>query len=321
MGLSLDTCGAAGVCRPATLFQSCSELKAEHPTVVATRVDSDETKSQDAQELEPQELEQKEKDSPHGASHLSAHQVFEGVAKNARRELGRPTKALAFSGLAGGMSMGLTGMGVSIMLATLGGDGGAKELIAMMLYPLGFIAVIIGRAQLFTENTLYPVVLVLDERKHVLNTLRLWSVVFVTNVAGAAAFAWLTVRTGALRPEYVHELIQLGVKSAEPTAAHIFWSGVIGGWIIALVAWMVTASTWTIAQVAIIWLLTYLVGAGHFAHCIATSGEIFAAVWGHSLPLSSYLRWIVPATLGNITGGVIIVSVLNYGQVAAGQED
>jgi formate/nitrite transporter FocA (FNT family) len=162
---------------------------------------------------------------------------------------------------------------------------------------------------------------VLDERKHVLNTLRLWTVVFITNVAGAAAFAWLSVRTGALRPEYVHELIQLGVKSAEPTVAHIFWSGVIGGWIIALVAWMVTASTWTIAQVVIIYALTYLVGAGHFAHCIATSGEIFAAVWGHALPLSSYLRWVVPATLGNITGGVIIVSVLNYGQVAAGQDD
>jgi formate-nitrite transporter family protein len=267
------------------------------------------------------EEQQHEPETPHGASHLSAHQVFEGVAKNARRELGRPTKGLAFSGLAGGMSMGLTGLGVAIMRATLGTDTGAKELLAMTLYPLGFIAVIIGRAQLFTENTLYPVVLVLDERRHVLNTARLWTVVFLSNVVGAAAFAWLTVRTGALRPEYVRELVELGVKSAQPDLSHIFWSGVIGGWLIALVAWMVTASTWTIAQIVIIWLLTFVVGAGHFAHCIATSGEIFAAVWGHALPLSSYLRWIVPATLGNITGGIVIVSVLNYGQVAAGQDD
>jgi formate/nitrite transporter FocA (FNT family) len=265
--------------------------------------------------------EQHDSETPHGASHLSAHQVFEGVAKNARRELGRPSKALAFSGLAGGMSMGLTGLGVAVMRATLGTDAGWKELVAMGLYPLGFIAVIVGRAQLFTENTLYPVVLVLDEHKHFFDTIRLWTIVFVANVLGAAAFAWLTVRTGALRPEYVSELIDLGVKSAEPSIGHIFWSGVIGGWIIALVAWMVTASTWTIAQIAIIWLLTFLVGAGHFAHCIATSGEIFAAVWGHTLPLHSYLRWIVPATVGNICGGVLIVSVLNYGQVVAGQDD
>jgi formate/nitrite transporter FocA (FNT family) len=285
---------------------------------VARQVDEQERSTKNTK---PAIDEQDERETPHGASHLSAHQVFEGVAKNARRELDRPTKALAFSGLAGGMGMGLTGLAVAIMRATLGADAGWKELLAMAFYPLGFIAVIIGRAQLFTENTLYPVVLVLDERDHVLNTARLWSVVFITNVLGAGAFAWLTVRTGALRPEYVQQLVQLGVTSAEPTLTHIFWSGVIGGWIIALVAWMVTASTWTIGQIAVIWLLTFVVGAGHFAHCIATSGEILAAVWGHALPLASYLRWIVPATLGNILGGVVIVSMLNYGQVVAGNED
>ena len=37
-----------------------------------------------------------------------------------------------------------------------------------MFYPIGFIVVILGRAQLFTENTLYPVALVLAEKKRVL---------------------------------------------------------------------------------------------------------------------------------------------------------
>src|SRR5947209_3272460 len=185
---------------------------APHPTCVAQQFkEQDATAESNAKQGEQEGEQQHEPETPHGASHLSAHQVFEGVAKNARRELERPTKGLAFSGLAGGMSMGLTGLGVAIMRATLGTDTGAKELLAMTLYPLGFIAVIIGRAQLFTENTLYPVVLVLDERRHVLNTARLWTVVFFTNVIGAAAFAWLTVRTGALRPEYVRELIELGV--------------------------------------------------------------------------------------------------------------
>lgn len=253
-------------------------------------------------------------------SRRSAHEIFEGAAENGRKELERPVKALAFSGVAGGMTMGLTGIAVAISMASLG-PGKNQEFISFLFYPVGFIAVIIGRAQLFTENTLFPVVLVLSEKRYVWVTLRLWVVVFIANVFGAALFALLAVRTGALRPEYADELVKLGVDSAGAAVGHIFWAGVVGGWIIALVAWMVTASHWTIGQIVVIWLLTFIVGLGHFAHCIATTGEILGAVFAGSLPFSAYVRWIIPATLGNIVGGVFIVSLLNWGQVKAGKED
>ncbi len=216
--------------------------------------------------------------------------------------------------------MGLTGMAVAVARATLG-HGAAQDFISYLFYPVGFISVIIGRAQLFTENTLYPVVLVLEEPRHIWKTLRLWAVVFAANVIGAALFALLAVRTGALRGEYVGELIALGTESAHVGVAHIFWSGVVGGWLIALVAWMVTASHWTIGQIAVVWLLTFVVGLGHFAHCIATSGEILSSVFSGNLAGMAYLRWIIPATAGNIVGGVFIVSLLNWGQVKAGEDD
>lgn len=250
---------------------------------------------------------------------LTAHEIFDSVLENGRKELRRKSTALAFSGLAGGMTMGLTGMSVAIMSAHLG-DGFVQQLVAMLVYPIGFIAVIIGRAQLFTENTLYPVALILAEKGHIRNTLRLWGVVLATNVIGAALFAVLMAKTGALRGEYLEALTHLGVTAAMPTAGHIFWSGVIGGWLIALVAWMVTASHYTIGQIAVVWLLTYVVGAGHFAHCVATSGEIWTAVVQGALPLGAYFRWLGPATAGNIVGGVTIVSLLNFGQVVAGEQ-
>jgi formate/nitrite transporter FocA (FNT family) len=252
-------------------------------------------------------------------SRRSAHEILQDAAENGRKELARPSRALAFSGVAGGMTMGLTGMGVAIVHATIG-HGPAQDFVAYLVYPVGFISVIIGRAQLFTENTLYPVVLVLSERKHLLNTLRLWAVVFLANVLGTIIFAALAVRTGALRADYVHELSVLGTQATSVGLTQIFWTGVIGGWIIALVAWMVTASHWTIGQVVIVWLLTLLVGLGHFAHCIATSGEIFSAVFTGAIPIWAYVRWIVPATAGNIVGGVFIVSLLNWGQVTAGTD-
>jgi formate/nitrite transporter FocA (FNT family) len=248
------------------------------------------------------------------------HEIFEGVSRNAREELNRSSRALAFSGLAGGVTMGLTGLAVAIAQAVLG-SGQPAEFISYLFYPVGFIAVIIGRAQLFTENTLYPVVLVLDEHKHVGNTLRLWGVVFLSNVAGAMGFGVLAIRSGALEPKVAEILARLGLQIAAQTSAHAFWSGVIGGWLIALVAWMVTASHWTIGQIIVIWLLSFVVGLGHFAHCIASSGEIWSAVFASLVPVGQYFRWLAFATMGNIVGGVMIVSLLNWGQVKAGHSE
>ena len=250
---------------------------------------------------------------------LTAPEIFNAAKKNAREELDRSSRTLAFSGVAGGLAMGLTGLGVASMRAILG-SGSWEELVSFLIYPIGFIAVIIGRAQLFTENTLYPVVLVLDEprklRVNLIATLRLWGVVFAANVCGAYLFALLAIRSAALPSDISTQLVNLGVTAVNHPTAHIFWSGVIGGWLIALVAWMVTASQWTIGQVMMIWLLAFIVGIGKFAHCIATSGEILSAVAAGSLGAGTYFHWLLFATLGNIAGGVVIVSLLNYGQVA-----
>jgi len=262
---------------------------------------------------------------PANASHLAmeestrrnAEQILEQVLENGREELARSIAGLLFSGFAGGISMGLTGLGVALAISYLG-DGPIQEFFSFFFYPIGFIVVIIGRAQLFTENTLFPVVLALDERGHVLKTLRLWAAVFVSNVAGAVFFGWLIMKTGALPHNFADAFAGLGLKAAAGHFTLIFAKAVIGGWLIALVAWMVSASHWTIGQIAVIWMLTFIVGAGHFSHCIASSAEIFGAVLSGHLQFSNYFQWLLPATLGNIVGGVAIVSLLNYGQVRIG---
>jgi len=247
---------------------------------------------------------------------FTAHEILEAALENAHRELERSALKLGLAGIAGGITMGLTGLGVACMRAFVGSEGWG-ELVAYLAYPVGFIAVIIGRAQLFTENTLYPVVLVLDERGHLMRMLRLWAVVFAANIFGAWVFALLAAKTAALRPEILTQLVTIGGNAASGTTAHIFWSGVIGGWLIALVAWTVTASHWTIGQLTVIYLLTFIVGIGRFSHCIASSCEILTAVEFGSLSSLRFLQWLWPATLGNICGGVFIVSLLNYGQVRA----
>lgn len=244
----------------------------------------------------------------------TADEIYEQVSRNARRELSRGAIALSISGVAGGITMGLTALGTSAIIGELS-PSVISRFISNLIYPIGFIAVILGRAQLFTENTLYPVALMLAERRHFWTTLRLWAIVLPSNLLGAFLFALLAIRTGALRPEYASAMVALGHESVNASAGNVFWSAVIGGWIIALVAWMVSGSHSITGSVMLIWLLTFIVGLGRFAHCVASSAEILAAVVDHHVPIGQYFRWLAPAVLGNVTGGVVMVTLLEYGQI------
>jgi formate-nitrite transporter family protein len=253
-------------------------------------------------------------------SRLTAAEIYAAAVRIGEDELKRSSTGLALSGLAAGLGMGLTGLGSAAVLAEVG-DGVAHYLLAALLYPLGFIVVIVGRAQLFTENTLFPVVLVLDRRRHLGNTLRLWAVVFLANVVGALLFAILMIKAGAVSADVAEALSRLGNKTVQGSFVHLFWAGVAGGWIIALMAWLVTASRFTIGQIALVYLMTFVVGAAGLAHCIAGSTEALSAVLTGQVPVGTYMVWLLAATLGNTIGGVVIVSLLNYGQVTGSRRD
>jgi formate/nitrite transporter FocA (FNT family) len=243
----------------------------------------------------------------------TANQIFNQVSSNGRHELERSNISLTISGIAGGLLMGLTGMSVAILMSMVGTTPAGK-LVALFFYPIGFMVVILGRSQLFTENTLYPVALMLAEKKHFFSTLRLWALVFPANIFGAFLFALLAVKTGALKPEFVVQLAKLGTESVSITPAHAFWSGVVGGWIIATVAWLVSASHSITGSVMLIWTMTFIVGIGHFSHCVASSGEILSTVLYGQATFSQFFHWLAPATAGNIAGGVLLVTLLEYGQ-------
>jgi formate/nitrite transporter FocA (FNT family) len=243
----------------------------------------------------------------------TAEDIYQQVAQNAKTELKRSTISLAISGYAGGIFMGLSGLGTALVLG-LFGKSPLTHLIAAMFYPIGFIVVIVGRAQLFTENTLYPVALVLAEKRELINTLRLWCAVLPANVLGALTFAALASRTSALPANTRGALIDLGITAVHVTPSTIFWSAVTAGWIIATAAWLVSGSHSITGSVMILWILTYVVGLGNFAHCIATSSEILSAVLSGQLSALSYLHWLWIAVAGNVCGGVFMVTLLEYGQ-------
>ncbi len=251
------------------------------------------------------------KDEP---SRRTASDIFDLVIAEAQTELERPSLNVAFSAMSAGLAMGLSGVGVATLTSILG-DKPSTPALAYLVYPIGFVIVILGRMHLFTENTLFPVALVLEKRRMFRATLRLWSVVLSANVLGAFMFSVLATKTPGTSPEVRAELVKLGLEMGSRSSGEIFWTAVFGGWVIALVAWLVTASRESTGQILVILLGTYIVGVSGFSHSIAGSSEVLAAVLGDDLSIARFGAWFFWAVLGNVVGGVLIVAIFNYGQV------
>lgn len=251
-------------------------------------------------------------------SRPTPQRIYALVREDAEEELERPPRALAFSGLFAGFTIGATPLGVAVALFLLDAPG-SEVFVAALLYPIGFVAVIIGRAQLFTENTLYPVVSSLEDRRHVPKTLRLWAIVLAANLVGGLGFALVAVETAALPPGLIGEFSGLGEKAADKAFWTTFWSAVLAGWLLALVAWLVEAAESAIGQVFVIFLLTLPIGMVPLDHSVATAVEVMGAALDGATGVGEALGWLGLTVVGNVVGGVGIVAMLNYGQVQEAQ--
>jgi formate/nitrite transporter FocA (FNT family) len=126
---------------------------------------------------------------------IGAHVVYETIRLEGEQELERPVSALAWSGFAAGLSMGFSFIAEGLLEAHLPRHTWTP-LITKLGYCMGFLIVVLGRQQLFTENTL-TVVLPLLLRKNartLVRMLRLWLVVLTANVVGTYLFALALAR-------------------------------------------------------------------------------------------------------------------------------
>jgi formate/nitrite transporter FocA (FNT family) len=266
------------------------------------------------------QLSQDEEQEVKKRSSLRAAVVFETVRREGETEVSRPALALAFSGLACGLSMGFSLVGSGILRAYTP-DGPWRPLVVNLGYTLGFLIVVLGRQQLFTENTLTAILPVLDDPdkgKKLLQMLRLWGIVLFTNLVGAAIFAYAMAHTATFPPLVKAAFLQIGLESVKPTFGEIVWRGILAGWLIALMVWLLPAAHQQ--RVWIVLILTWVVGAAGLSHIIAGSVEALYAVAAGAWPWTQYItNFLVPVFIGNCIGGVGLVAILNYGQVVPEQ--
>jgi formate-nitrite transporter family protein len=251
---------------------------------------------------------------------VSAPVVHEAIRRDGEEELSRSASALGWSGLAAGLSMGFSFVAEALIHQHLP-DTPWRPLLVSLGYPFGFLLIIIGRQQLFTENTLTAIIPLLSKRNvpTLISVVRLWAIVLASNLVGAHIFAWVIARTPVLHPEMQSSLAALATESANVAFGSAILRGVFAGWLIAMVVWMLAAVD--TGRIAVIVILTYVVGLAGLTHIVAGSVEVLYLVMIGARSWFSYLGgYMVPTLIGNILGGVALVSALNHAQVVAGMQ-
>src|SRR4051794_37123323 len=161
---------------------------------------------------------------------MSAEVTYEVIRRQGEKEIERPMSALAWSGLAAGLSMALSLVAEGVLRSHLP-DAPWRPLLTKLGYAVGFLVVILGSQQLYTENTLMPVVPVLARRSRRLfgRMLGLWGVVFIANLVGTAVMAWVMARTTLFEPSGREAFAAISREVMSPGAGSVLWRAVFAG--------------------------------------------------------------------------------------------
>lgn len=246
---------------------------------------------------------------------LQAAVVYEIIRIEGEGELARSFAALWWSGLAAGLSIGLSVVSQAMLAAHLPEEPW-KPIIERLGYSVGFVVVIMARQQLFTENTLTAVLPVIARQqiKWLLVMLRLWGIVLSANLVGCLVFAMAIAHTGMLPVEVSHNVRAIAEHLMANSATEMFVKGIAAGWIIAALVWVLPSAENT--EFFLIGLLTYLIALGEFTHVIAGSVEVFYLWLQQSTTTAEvFLRFLLPTLAGNVVGGTVLFAVVSYAQV------
>ncbi|MBH3430981.1 formate/nitrite transporter family protein [Pseudomonas alkylphenolica] len=241
--------------------------------------------------------------------------LHEIIRAQGDQELERTLAALWWSALAAGLSMGLSMMAMGLFYARLP-EGDSAQVIASLGYSAGFLAVILARQQLFTENTLTAVLPVMTEPtlRNLGRLLRLWSVVLLGNLAGTVLVSYVMLNLPIFDSKTDEAFLDVGRKVMENDLSQMFAKGIISGWMIATMVWMIPSMEH--AKIWIILMITYLMALGDFTHIVVGSVEVSYLAWAGEVSWPVFwLDFAAPTLIGNIVGGSFIFALISHAQV------
>lgn len=193
-------------------------------------------------------------------------------------------------------------------------DATGSGILAALAFSIGFIALLMGRSELYTENFLIPVAALARGAGTVRQLLRLWTVTFLMNLVGALLLAGLIV-VGF--PHLQDTAVEVARQYPAAELSRAVALGLLAGITITFMTWIVHAARSEVGRIIAVSMAAFLLSAGHMHHVVVVSSEMFVALLTRTAPfgLMDWARVAALATVTNAVGGLLLVTVLRFAQV------
>ena len=243
---------------------------------------------------------------------IMVEQIDAGLKEYRRSNIG-----LFISSLSAGLEVGFSILVIGIIYTLFKTEISPGKLYLMMalVYPIGYIFVIIGRSELFTEHTVLATIPVFNGKASLKSLVNLWIIIYAGNLFGGYLFGTIVLQFNAgthlISLDFFHFISQ---KMVSYSSANIVVSSIIAGWLMGTLSWLLSAAQDTLSRVAMIFFVTFIISIAGLHHCIVGSIEIFMAYFANANDISGleFLKFQVLSTLGNIIGGVVLVALVKY---------
>lgn len=231
-------------------------------------------------------------------------EAFDRLVEEGRERLARPLLALISTGLLGGIDVGF-GVLAYLIVREHTGD----TILAGLAFSIGFVALLLARSELFTENFLVPVTAVVARSGTLAGLGRLWVVTLGANLVGGLLIMWILVTA---RPDLDATVIEVGTHYAELGATgESFALAVLAGAVITLMTRMQHATDSLGVKLVPAVLFGSLLAGGELFHCVLDSlfmmGGLLAGADYSLAAAAGALGW---ALMGNVLGGVGLVTAI-----------
>ena len=209
-----------------------------------------------------------------------APEIVEDAARIGGKRLVRSLAGDVITSVIGGMSVSFGVLAIAWASASFGGAEGPStaHFVGALAYPIGFVILLIGKSELFTENFLLPVTGVLERRGTLRQLGALWGVTLTFNLVGAAVFAFLASRPGVLDDGPRADLIAAAAHVVDYPFWTAFVKALFAGWLMTILTWLLLAAEGIGPRLFIMWLIGTLLVLGEFTHVIISGAEVFMAI-------------------------------------------
>ncbi len=251
-------------------------------------------------------------EKPKEAYEIMNEQIETGLKEHKRSDLG-----LFLSSLSAGLEVGFSILIIGIIYTLFKSESTTGQLAVMMalVYPIGYIFVIIGRSELFTEHTTLATLPVMNGQATWGSLAKLWLIVYAGNLAGGYLFGSISlVFNGEMHLIGKDFFYFVSEKMLKYSVGATLISGIMAGWLMGMLSWLLSSAQDTFSRIVMVFLVTFLISIAGLHHCIVGSIEVFMAFFAEAnhFSLLQFVKFQLLATAGNIIGGVFLVAVVKF---------